>query len=134
MSDHIHIIKLKRDAVNTIDFDKTHTLDLHLKYKGEFAAFNGRLDDIGKRLSNIVNSGKKLTNNRFPVIVKNKTIKNYFVDESNYWSSVINKMINDKVDKDDFYFKFVTKWKDNIDKTVELINSAKDDEIIIITI
>ena len=105
MSEHIHIIKLKKEIVNTIDFDKTHTLDLHLKYKGEFAAFNGRLDDIGKRLSNIVNTGKKLTNNRFPVIVKNKTIKNYFTDESNYWGTVIDKMVADKVSKNDFYFE-----------------------------
>ena len=134
MSEHIHIIKLKKDVVNKIDFDKTHTLELHFKYKGEFAAFDGRLDDIGKRLSNIVNTGKKLTNNRFPVIVKNKTIKNYFTDESNYWGTAIDKMIADKVSKDNFYFEFVTKWKNNIDKTIELIDSAKEDEVIIITV
>ena len=134
MSEHISVIKLKKDIVNTINFDETHILELSLKYKGKFAAFNGRLDSIGKRLSNIINTGKKLTSHRFPVIIKNKTLKNYFTDESDYWNTVIDKMVNDKVDQDDFYFKFATKWKDNIDKTIEFINTTKDDEIIILTV
>ena len=134
MSDHITLIKLKKDVANTIDFEKTHTLDLHLKYKGEFAAFNGRLDSIDKRLSNIINTGKKLTKNRFPVIVKNKTIKNYFTDESNYWGTVIDEMVNEKESEDSFYFRFVTKWKNDIDKTIEFIDSTKDDEVILLSV
>lgn len=134
MSDHISVIKLKKAVVNTIDFNDTNTFELGLKYKGVFADFNGRLDDTNKRLSNIINTGKKLTKERFPVIVKNKTIKNYFTDESIYWGTVIDKMVSEKVSESDFYFKFVTKWKKNIDQTIELIDTVKDDEVIIITV
>jgi len=134
MSEHIHVLKIKKELVGKIDFNNIHAITLATKYKAEFADFNGRLDSIGKRLSNIVNTGKKLSNYRFPVTVKNKTLKNYFVDESNYWGNVIDKMINEKVDKGDFYFSFVNKWKNNIDATIKFIDEVKDDEVIILTV
>lgn len=134
MSDHITILKIKKKLISEIDFNDIHVLDFRFNYKAKFADFNGRLDSVGKRLSNIINTGKKLSNHRFPVTVKNKTLKNYFVDESIYWGEVIDKMIKDNVSKNDFYFSFVSKWKKNIDNTIKFIDNIKDDEVVIITI
>ncbi len=134
MSEHIHVLKIKKELIDKIDFNDVHVVTLATKYKAEFAEFNGRLDSIGKRLSNIINTGKKLSNYRFPVIVKNKTLKNYFVDESNYWGEVIKNMAANNEDENSFYFSFVVKWKKAIDETIKFIDNVKDDEILIITI
>lgn len=134
MSEHIHVLKIKKELIDKIDFNDVHVVTLATKYNCEFAAFNGRLDSIGKRLSNIVNTGKKLSKYRFPVIVKNKTLKNYFVDESNYWGEVITNMLNAGESEDNFYFRFVIKWKKSIDETIKFIDNVKDDEVLILTI
>lgn len=134
MSEHIHILKIKKELIDKIDFNDVHVVTLATKYKAEFAEFNGRLDSIGRRLSNIVNTGKKLSNYRFPVTVKNKTLKNYFVDESNYWGEVITNMLDAGESEDNFYFRFVIKWKKAIDETVKFIDNINDDEVLIITV
>ena len=134
MSAHIWLYKLPKKLIDEIDFNTTHQLTLATKYRVQFSEWSVRLDSTGRRLSNIINTGKKLTEERLPVIVKAKTMKKYFMDESAYFADMLAKMSADGVKKTDYYFSFVVKWKASLDSAIEYIDSVTEDEVVILMI
>ena len=134
MSAHIWLYKLPKKLIDEIDFNTTHQLTLATQYNVQFSEWSVRLDSTGRRLSNIINTGKKLTEERLPVIVKAKTMKKYFMDESAYFADMLAKMSADGVKKTDYYFSFVVKWKASLDSAIEYIDSVTEDEVVILMI
>ena len=134
MSAHIWLYKLPKKLINEIDFNTAHQLILATQYNVQFSEWSVRLDSTGRRLSNIINTGKKLTEERLPVIVKAKTMKKYFMDESAYFADMLAKMSADGVKKTDYYFSFVVKWKASLDSAIEYIDSVTEDEVVILMI
>ena len=134
MSAHIWLYKLPKKLIDEIDFNTTNQLTLATKYRVQFSEWSVRLDSTGRRLSNIINTGKKLTEERLPVIVKAKTMKKYFMDESAYFADMLAKMSADGVKKTDYYFSFVVKWKASLDSAIEYIDSVTEDEVVILMI
>jgi hypothetical protein len=134
MSAHVWLYKLPKKLIDEIDFNNTHQLILATKYNVQFSEWSVRLDSTGRRLSNIINTGKKLTEERLPVIVKASTMKKYFMDESTYFADMLAKMSADGVKKTDYYFSFVVKWKASLDSAIEYIDSVTEDEVVILMI
>lgn len=134
MSAHVWLYKLPKKLIDEIDFNTTHQLTLATKYNVQFSEWSVRLDSTGRRLSNIINTGKKLTAERLPVIVKANTMKKYFMDESAYFADMIVKMTADGVKSTDYYFSFVVKWKASLDSAIKYIDSVTEDEVVILMI
>ena len=134
MSAHVWLYKLPKKLIDEIDFNTAHQLILATQYNVQFSEWSVRLDSTGRRLSNIINTGKKLTAKRLPVIVKAKTMKKYFMDESAYFADMIAKMTADGVKSTDYYFSFVVKWKASLDSAIEYIDSVTEDEVVILMI
>ena len=134
MSAHVWLYKLPKKLIDEIDFNKINQLILATKYNVQFSEWSVRLDSTGRRLSNIINTGKKLTAERLPVIVKAKTMKKYFMDESAYFADMLAKMSADGIKSTDYYFSFVVKWKASLDSAIEYIDSVTEDEVVILMI
>ena len=134
MSAHVWLYKLPKKLIDEIDFSRVNQLILATKYEVQFSEWSVRLDSTGRRLSNIINTGKKLTAERLPVIVKAKTMKKYFMDESAYFADMIAKMTADGVKSTDYYFSFVVKWKASLDSAIKYIDSVTEDEVVILMI
>ncbi len=134
MSAHVWLYKLSKKLVDEIDFSTVNQLILATKYNVQFSEWSVRLDSTGRRLSNIINTGKKLTEERLPVIVKTKTMKRYFMDESTYFADMLAKMSAEGIKSTDYYFSFVTKWKASLDSAIEYIDSVTEDEVVILMI
>ena len=134
MSEHIWLYKLPKKLINEIDFNTVHQLTLATKYNVQFSEWSVRLDSTGRRLSNIINTGKKLTAERLPVIVKAKTMKKYFMDESAYFADVLTKMFADGISNTDYYFNFVVGWKTSLDSAIKYIDNVAKDEVVILMI
>ena len=68
MSEHIHIIKTKREHLNDIDFNNATLLTYITDKEVSLSEYTARLDSLSKRFNNIITSGKRLTEDRLPVI------------------------------------------------------------------
>ena len=132
MSDHIHIIRTKRKHLNDIDFNDATFTSFIGDQKISFSVYSARLDSLSKRLNNIINSGKKLTKDRLPVIVKTKTIEKFMNDEEIELDKIYTSMIENKEDK--VCADTVWEVKEMTRKTAIFIEDTEEDEVIIITI
>lgn len=132
MSEHIHIIKTKREHLNDIDFNNATLLTYITDKEVSLSEYTARLDSLSKRFNNIITSGKRLTEDRLPVIVKTKTIEKFMNDEEIELDKIYTSMIEDKEDKT--CSDTVWKVKEMTRKTIIFIQSCKEDEVIIITI
>ena len=132
MSEHIHIIKTKREHLNDIDFNNATLLTYITDKEVSLSEYTSRLDSLSKRFNNIITSGKKLTKDRLPVIVKTKTIEKFMNDEEIELDKIYKSMIENKEDK--YCSDTVWKIKEMTRKTIIFIQNCKEDEVIIITI
>ena len=132
MSEHIHIIKTKREHLNDIDFNNATLLTYITDKEVSLSEYTARLDSLSKRFNNIITSGKRLTEDRLPVIVKTKTIEKFMNDEEIELDKIYTSMIENKEDRD--CSDTVWKIKEMTRKTIIFIQNCKEDEVIIITI
>ena len=132
MSEHIHIIRTKREYLKEIEFEDATFTTFICDQRISFSVYSARLDSLSKRLNNIINSGKKLTKDRLPVIVKTKTIEKFMNDEEIELDKIYKSMIENKEDK--VCSDTVWKVKEMTRKTAIFIEDTEEDEVIIITI
>lgn len=118
METKIRFTAVKKSDMDKVDFNE----NLYWLDESEYvrvAPLTWRLDSLPKRLSNIIDSGKKIIEGkRVPCIVKQKTILRYLEDEKNEVEGL--STLKDYVDV--------------LNETIDFMNNVQEDEYIIIRI
>ena len=136
MSEHIKMFKTTADNLEKYKGRETLTFtDFITDSKIKWSNFVCRLDSITKRFSIIINKSKKLTKNKFPVILKKSTAEKYFWDEATYFADKIKKLRdNNELDMGSLEAQYLFKWRTIMTNTYTFITRSAPDEDIVLTI
>lgn len=136
MSEHI---KMFKTSINNLEKyhgrEKLTFTDFIIDREIKWSMFECRLDSITRRFSLIISKGKKLTKDKFPVILKKSTAEKYFWDEMTYFADKIKKLRdNNELDMQGLEAQYLSKWRTIMTNAYTFINRSEPDEVIVLTI